>query len=741
MQGTNWSLSEDLLPWAVACVGAVVLLSWLLLLLELRRGGRRIVPTFVSGVVGVALLAAAVLRPVVVSTRGQIAGAPVTVLVDQSRRLLLPAGDGTRRDRALRAVEGLAKEFDDARVEVLGFGDGPLEPLGTKKEEGAGAELSTYSDLVEALDQVAQRRGERPRAVVVVSDGRLTRPSPEFEPSALQGLLGATPIHTISVGEETPKDASVRRVGSAATAVAHQSFALEVEVGCDERLDCESIPVVVRELLAGEPPAVLATGVARPAQGQGTIELDVTLERAGPRIVEVSIQAPEGDEIPANDTRILTFNVARDRIRILHVAGRPTYDVRALRMFLKSDESIDLVAFFILRTLQDRTEVSDESELALIPFPVEELFTEHLPSFDAVVLQDIDAVEYKLRRHFRALNAYVRGGGGIIMVGGPAAFIGGGYADTLLEEVLPVELDASAPPYDRAKFVPRYTEAGRDAPVLGELQQLLGQRMVEMVGSNTLGPPRQGAVVLWEHPSRLAANIPGAAAMPVLALAEVGDGRTIALSVDGTHSLTFSDLGVETAGRAYGALWEGLLGWLMRDPRYEAGRMDLEAPCIAGEDATLKLLPLPGAEGEVELELSRLGPTPEGKSDFPKKLGQSRRVGRDIFFELGALPAGGYSARATVGSAPPTRFVFPCEQAGVAWSDTRPDPARLRAIARATSGVATTYDALETIPEPEVTMVAAERDAAPLLPAWAWTAMAAFAMAVHWILRRRSGLA
>jgi hypothetical protein len=87
-----------------------------------------------------------------------------------------------------------------------------------------------------------------------------------------------------------------------------------------------------------------------------TIELSITLERAGARLVEVTIEPPEGDSIPENNTRILSFSVTRDRLRLLHVAGRPTYDVRALRMWLKSDESLDLIAFFILRTDEDNTE-------------------------------------------------------------------------------------------------------------------------------------------------------------------------------------------------------------------------------------------------------------------------------------------------------------------------------------------------------------------------------------------------
>ena len=109
----------------------------------------------------------------------------------------------------------------------------------------------------------------------------------------------------------------------------------------------------------------------------------------------MAIAPPAGDTIPENDRRLVTFNVARERVRVLHVAGRPTNDVRALRQWLKSDASVDVVAFFILRTPADNPMASQE-DLALIPFPVDELFSDHLPSFDAVVLQDFDAQPYGL---------------------------------------------------------------------------------------------------------------------------------------------------------------------------------------------------------------------------------------------------------------------------------------------------------------------------------------------------------
>ena len=731
------ALAEGVPPatlWAVALLG---LLSLGFLALELRNregnGGRWLLWT---GLLALLFLSASVLRPARVNTRGVRVGAKVVVLVDESRRLLLPSDGKTRRELALSAARELAKHYASARVTLRGFGAGELRALNVQDAllHPSAAELSDETDLSGALGALAQEPGERPKAIVVVSDGRFARPTANAEDAALRELStsAGAPIHTVAVTEQAPRDASIRSIRTSGAAVAHQPLALTIEIACSGGLSCSEVPVTARELRHGVEPFVLATGVAKMTGDSATVELSITLERAGPRLVEVSIEPPEGDTIPENNTRILTFSVTRDRLRLLHVAGRPTYDVRALRMWLKSDESIDLVAFFILRTDEDNTETTDDSELALIPFPVDELFTEHLPSFDAVILQDIDAVTYKLARHLPALADYVRGGGGLIMVGGPSAFAGGGYAHSPLEAVLPVELRGNEQPFDTADFVPRYTEAGRSAPVLRGLTELFGDELPTFSGSNTLGAARRGAITLWEHPDRRA----GQGAMPILALGEAGDGRSIALGVDGTHELSFSEFAERAAGRGYGALWDGLVGWLMRDPRYEALRLELAGPCIAGLPASLRLVRLPGSTGDVSLALTRLGPqvapviTKSVKDPAPGPLE----------LDLGVLEAGGYTAAARVGVAPPTRFDFACERGGPAWSDSRPDPERLARLAAASGGKSVSRTNIDDLPVPDPMEVAAERSSTPLLPAWAWTLAAALSLGAHWYARRRQGL-
>lgn len=725
-----WALSDDLSR--AVTVGALVLaaVSIVLLALETSRAERQRWLVLSSGVVGVLLVLGAVLRPVRVDVRGTELGPLLVVLVDGSRRLLLPQGEATRRAAALGASEQLRSHFSTARLVVLELVDGVARPLAEPPEVPRAVE----SDLSSALTRVASTAGGRPEAVVVVSDGRLTRPSESADDGALERGAGGAglPIHTVRVTEASPPDASIRRVRTASAAVAHQPLALTVEIGCSGGLGCGRIPVVVRELRHGSAPALLASGVADVQSDLATVELGITLERAGDRILEIAIDSPPGDAVPENDRRLLPFRVTRERLRLLHVAGRPTYDVRALRTWLKSDESVDLIAFFILRSNTDDPNTDDESELALIPFPVDELFTEHLPSFDAVVLQDIDANEYKLARHLPALASYVETGGGLIMVGGPSAFAGGGYAGSALGRVLPVELSETDRPFDTLELVPRVTEVGRAAPVLRGVRDVFADELPVFVGSSTLGRSRAGSLVLWEHPHRRAGELP----MPVLALGEAGDGRSIALGLDATYRLAWSELGAAAGGRAYGALWDGLLGWLMRDPRYEAARVELTAPCVAGLATELSVTRLPGTPGVVQVEIERLGEV-DPKPIVTREQQSSATV---VSVDLGPLEEGGYAARVRIGSTPPTRLDFACERGGEAWSDSRPDPARLERISRVTGGRSVTAAEIRRLPLPTATLVATERQVTAVLPPWLWALGGSIAIGAHWYARRRAGL-
>ena len=745
---TRLAVNGDLPLWAAVAACALALASLgVLLFWELRRRERGGPSIVVTGVVAVAALLLAVARPVRIAARESVIGAKVIVLADVSRSMALPQnGKSPRSDVRDAAVGEIAKKSKEARLNVLAFGDGVPVPFAAKPGEPPSVQSTlSRSDLTSALRALAASAEERPQAIVVVSDGRLDDPGEDAPLEQLQALGRdlKVPIHTVATTPAAPADASVRRVSAAGAAVAHVPLPLKVEVGCSGGLSCDELTVTARELREDGPPALLATGLSHLKDGKGTVDLAVTLDRAGARILEIAITPPSGDTIPENDRRLLTFNVARERVRVLHVAGRPTSDVRALRQWLKSDASVDVVAFFILRTQSDTPNARQE-DLSLIPFPVDELFTEHLPSFDAVVLQDFDAQPYGLERHLPQLARYVKAGGGLIMVGGQNSFVAGGYANTPLADVLPVTLDGSpgATAADVANVVPSWTEDGRAAPLLSPLHDLVGEELPTMPGANVLGDVRPGGLVLWGHPTRTTKS---GQPMPILAIGDQGDGRSIALGIDGGWQLEFSQLGARTSGRGYGALWDGLLGWLMRDPRFEPGQLELVGPCVADTPTKLRVR-LPSSSGkdsakttDMIVELRRL----DRQDVAPVRLAVPKRTagsGSAVEIALPPLAAGGYTARLKLGAGPTTRRDFACESGGDEWADSRPDRDRLRALAKATGG--TFHDATDdlalALPKPAV--VSAERHVVPVAPPWAWTLGAAVALGVHWFARRRSGL-
>ena len=475
--------------------------------------------------------------------------------------------------------------------------------------------------------------------------------------------------------------------------------------------------------------------MAQVENGKATVELTMTIEQAGSRIVEIAITPPVGDSVPENDRRYLTLEIARDRVRILHIAGRPTYDVRALRMWLKSDASLDVVAFFILRARDSRVGAA-ASESALIPFPVDELFTDQLPTFDAVVLQDFNAAEYGLTRHLPNLANYVRNGGGLVMVGGPGSFASGHYANTDVAQVLPVELDEmpGQPTVDIAPFAPTETLPAGTAPVLGPLRALIGHKWPQMPGTNIVGDARPGASVLLSHPTRVTRR---GRPMPVLALGEYGSGRSIALTVDGSHRLLFSNFAAKEAGRAHGALWDAMLGWLMRDPRFEPAAIAVPGGCTAGVDTSLSVRPLAGPPGEAAVDIVRLGDGHVVRQMHASLDGSANT----LTLNAGKLEAGGYSALLHLAGGAITHHDFACEAGGEEWADSRPDPERLRAIARSTGGQYLEAANVGSLTLPKGTRIATAHHVAPVVPTWLWALVATTLLGAHWVVRRALGLA
>jgi hypothetical protein len=233
--------------------------------------------------------------------------------------------------------------------------------------------------------------------------------------------------------------------------------------------------------------------------------------------------------------------------------------------------------------------------------------------------------------------------------------------------------------------------------------------------------------------------------MPILAIGEEGDGRSVALGVDGTWLLEFSQLGARTAGRGHGALWDGLLGWLMRDPRFEPAQMEVTGGCVAGVPSTARVQMLPAtatgtADESVSLDIRRIDqPSPVAAAALHFERTKAPQAS-SIEFALPPLDPGGYAARLRVGEGTVTHYDFVCEAGGDEWADSRPDADRLRRLAKTNGGAFAFASEAALLPLPKPMVVSAERHVVPLAPPWVWTLAAAVLLGIHWVVRRRSGL-
>jgi uncharacterized membrane protein len=569
-----------------------------------------------------------------------------------------------------------------------------------------------------------------------------------------------TPIHGAWVGRPGLTDVAIARVLADDFAFVRTSVTVEAVVrvvGRGPKWEGKTVAVTLRR--DGVP--IKATEITiESGVTNYKVAFQFTPERVGKYLYEISTPVLEGEAIAENNARAFLLKVIRDKIRVLQVTGRPSWDVRFLRGQLKHDPNVDLVAFFILRTPNSIDMVSSE-ELSLIPFPTEELFQEQLRSFDLVFLQNFNYGPYGIGAYLGEIKRYVEEGGGLAMLGGDLSFTSGGWAGTPVADVLPVELLPDGPPeklIDPAPFKLQLTAEGRAHPLTALKLDVAQNRarwaeLPELEGVNMVARARPGATVLGVHPTKK--DLDGKP-MPVLTVGEAGKGRVLALGSDDSWRWGFADKAGDERGRAYQRFWDAAIRWLIKDPALNFLRIETDQPEYArGQkvQVTVRALgtdyqPLAGAK--LDVTVARIPTVLDVASTArPEPVAAQHGVtdeDGELTFELPPPAPGGYriTARATLSGRPVEEDeVFLVRGAGRELEEPEARDDLLRAVAAISGGSfrgpGESLDGLTLWP-PRVVRVNQHRDV-EIWSRWWMLAVAAGCLALNWALRRRWGYA
>ncbi|MGH1463861.1 MAG: glutamine amidotransferase [Cognatishimia sp.] len=229
----------------------------------------------------------------------------------------------------------------------------------------------------------------------------------------------------------------------------------------------------------------------------------VTLPHGGRNVLQFSVPTAVSELTDRNNTAIVQINGVRDRLRVLLVSGEPHPGGRTWRNLLKSDSSVDLVHFTILRppTKHDGVPVD---ELSLIAFPTRELFLDKIDDFDLIIFD-----RYKRRGILPSIYLdnvvdYVANGGAVLVAAGPDFASADSLYRSPLSEILPAGPTALV--IDQS-FVPEISDVGARHPVTAGLPDVgqWGQwlRLVDVVpnGGHTVmtGAGDRPLLVLHRH--------------------------------------------------------------------------------------------------------------------------------------------------------------------------------------------------------------------------------------------------
>jgi hypothetical protein len=633
MTNISWSLAAaPLLAWwaltLFAAIGALVIA------LGIWRGA----PGLRWRAAAITLLLAALINPSLIEEQRQPQRDVAIIVVDDSPSQSI----GDRRHVTAKALTALKDKLGRERdLDIRIIRGGATQP-------GAGDEGTR---LFEALGRtMSDIPRQRLAGIVMITDGEV-HDVPSGDPKAQQAVPG--PLHVLLAGQPNERDRRLVVSEAPSFGIVGKQAQLKVRVeDLPETAGAKTSDDIVEARVTwrkdGGTPRELSVPVGQ------DVALPVPIDHGGSNVVEMQVEPGPHSLTPINKRAVVVVDGVRDRLRVLLVSGEPHAGERVWRNILKSDPSVDLVHFTILRPpeKQDGTPIR---ELSLIAFPIRELFDTKLDDFDLIIFDRYSRRGVIPEAYLENVVRYVRNGGALLEAAGPNFGTPLSLSRTPLGAIFPAEPTGEV--FDEG-FKPQLTPLGRRHPVTEGLPE----------AGPAGGEPSWGR---WfrqvdARVERGVTVMTGDRGDPLLVLDRVGKGRVAQLMSD---EMWFWARGFEGGG-PQAELLRRLAYWLMKEPDLEEN--DLRAS-VDGDHLVVTRQSLQPDDRPVAVT------APDGTSrnlELTADIG-GRSVGRLAITQMGLyrVSDGSRTALAAAGPLNPIEF-----------SDVRTTPDKLAPVVNATGG-------------------------------------------------------
>ncbi|MEM8946127.1 MAG: hypothetical protein AAGD11_13215 [Planctomycetota bacterium] len=344
----------------------------------------------------------------------------------------------TRREKSLNVLDALQQNVldhlnDDVRIRKFQF-DAMLTPIAADRTWSEAASLAGYdadkkkpaTDLAAVMQQLSTDRvSESTRLAIVLTDGNHTALT-EQAPQEIAAQISDMPIYTVPVGSTTlVRDLRLHRVEAPSTVVEADSGVIDAIVTA---VDCDGLATEVtlrhdgREI---DRQRVNFTG----DRVDRRIQFRVSADQVGWQDYELTVEPFEDEESVANNVAPISWEVVRDKFRVLLADGVSHWEFRYLQQLFRRDEHIECDELLFYPRLRGTGALAANPRLP-----------EHVDDwavYDVVILGDLSAKHFSTASQ-KSLNTYVRQRNGHLILLAGRDHMPGEYRDKPLIDLLPV---------------------------------------------------------------------------------------------------------------------------------------------------------------------------------------------------------------------------------------------------------------------------------------------------------------